>query len=436
MLLSAWEENIVKRIFFICLTIALVCSSATSLFSPYPAKAASGFKTHVDLPVNLEGVLNKANYTIRVPANWNGTLLVYAHGYLDELQPPPIDAAPEGAFGENILLSMGYAVAGTANRNAGWAVKEGIQNTLALTQFFKGQVGKPEHVILWGFSMGSVIALESIEKYPGIYDGVIAGCGLAAGTSLNFDLALALSLAYDVAFEWPGSWGSIEDVREGLEFETEVYPTLYSQVINPANTGLIEFIRLACDLPTDVNSISPFWLFTDMFYATQVRAELEKRAGGPVAQNLDHFYSLSAAEIAYLGSLGVNAVELLGQMNSRTNIEASIPARKYVERYAEFSGNLKRPVITIHTRVDEVVREANEGIYWNLVEAAGKDDLLIQVFTDSVGHCNFTADQLLATVVALEYWLDTGMKPPEALFFPAALGFIPGFIPPDWPFVQ
>ena len=87
-----------KRMLVAFVTVALVLGTVGA-FPPYPAAAASRFKTHVDLPVNLEGSLNGANYTIRVPVNWNGTLLVYAHGYMDELQTPPIDAAPGGAGG-------------------------------------------------------------------------------------------------------------------------------------------------------------------------------------------------------------------------------------------------------------------------------------------------------------------------------------------------
>ena len=34
-----------------------------------------------DGPVELEGILDGAAYVIRVPADWNGTLLVFAHGY-------------------------------------------------------------------------------------------------------------------------------------------------------------------------------------------------------------------------------------------------------------------------------------------------------------------------------------------------------------------
>jgi len=388
-------------------------------------------QAHVELPVDMEGTLNKADYKIRVPVNWNGTLLVYAHGYTSELLPP--DAAPGGEAGENFLLSMGYALAGTANRDAGWAVKEGIQNTLALTNFFKGHVGKPYRVILWGFSMGSVITFKSIEKYPGIYDGAIAGCAVGAGAPLNYDGSLAIALAYDVTFGWPASWGSVGDVRDDLDFNTEVFPVLFSQVVNPLNYGKFEFIRLVCDLPIDGFYSGPNWLFTDMFFVTQARSELEQRAHGPVSQNLDHIYSLTPGEIGDLAALGVDANTLLAEMNARTDIEARLPSRKYLERYADYTGNLKRPVITIHTTVDGLVREANEGVYLETVSAAGKEEFLVQVFTDSVGHCTFLPEQLFQTVLAMEYWLDSGIKPGPG-YFPAGLGFVPGFVPPPWPF--
>lgn len=395
-------------------------------------------KVHKKLPVNLEGTLNRADYKIRVPAAWNGTLLVYAHGYSADVPPPW--AAPGYGPGESFLLSMGYAIAGTSNRSGGWAVKEGIQNTLALTNFFKGHVGNPDRIILWGFSMGSVITFKSIEKYPGIYDGAIAGCAVGAGAAKNYDGALAIALAYDVTFDWPESWGSVGDVRDDLDFDTEVEPVLFGQVMNPSNTGLFEFIRLVNDLPEEEFYTPPSaWLFTDMFFVTQARAELERRAHGPVAQNLDHIYSLTPIEIAYLDSLlnplGVDVSDLLAEMNARRDIEARLPSRKYLERYADYTGNLKRPVITIHTTVDGLVHVANEGVYRETVSAAGKEDLLVQVYTDSVGHCGFTSDQLYFTIKAMEDWLNTGTPPDpmDPLIFPPIFGFVNDFEPPDWP---
>ncbi len=166
-------------------------------------------QAHVALPLNEQGVLGGAPYNIRVPANWNGTLLVFAHGYRDKADHPGeidnrnADAAPGGALAEEFFLAQGFALAGSAFKDNGWAVKEGIQNILALTNFFKGRVGKPDHIILWGASMGSVVTLESIEKFPGI--STIALCTVGAGAPRTWDGATALALAYDLTFGWPSA---------------------------------------------------------------------------------------------------------------------------------------------------------------------------------------------------------------------------------------
>jgi hypothetical protein len=73
-----------------------------------------------------------------------------------------------------------------------------------------------------------------------------------------------------------------------------------------------------------------------------------------------------------------------------------------------------------------------ETVLKQTVQAAGAESLLQQVYTGDAGHCTFTPAQLLATITAMNSWLDTGMKPgPE--FFSVSDGFIPGYVPPPWP---
>ena len=63
-------------------------------------------------PLDLSGELNGAPYRIRVPANWNGTLLVFAHGYRDkadhfgEVDNRNADVVPSAAL-EVPLLAQG-----------------------------------------------------------------------------------------------------------------------------------------------------------------------------------------------------------------------------------------------------------------------------------------------------------------------------------------
>ena len=185
--------------------------------------------------------------------------------------------------------------------------------------------------------MGSVIALKGIEKYPGIYDGAISGCGVGGGTPVATDLALDLALAYDVAFRdvtldgvtyfgWPDSWGTVGDVWDEIDYEQHVLPTLLPlmQVLAnpplPEDSGYLqylqiaarfEFIRLVLDLPAEdfyPDPSDPFnrpgGFLVDMAFATEARAEIEQRANGAVSQNLDHVYSLSPQEMAAIAVLG------------------------------------------------------------------------------------------------------------------------------------
>ena len=52
--------------------------------------SAGQLARHVPLPADLQGELNGVPYRIRVPENWNGTLLVYAYGYAEAFMPPPL----------------------------------------------------------------------------------------------------------------------------------------------------------------------------------------------------------------------------------------------------------------------------------------------------------------------------------------------------------
>ncbi len=423
-----------------CLTSLLLLSLAL----PFPV--AEGYSNPVAQvgPLDLSGELHGAPYRIRVPAVWNGTLLVYAHGYRDKADHPGevdnrnADIAPSAAL-EPVLLSQGYAIAGSAYRDNGWAVKEGIEDTKNVVTLFRSLVGQPDRTILWSVSLGSIIGLESMERFGGIYDGALCMCAPAAGSTRVWDTGVGLYLAYDVVFGTPATWGTVGEVRNDIDFETEVFPKLLSEVSAPANFPKFEFIRLVGGTPgrgiTAPAGFYPTWLFTDMAFLTEFRGELQRRAGGPYVQNLNHTYSLTAAEKSYLMGFGLPAALIDGwliQMNSRTTIDAAPAPRNYVEHYATFNGKIKSPVLTMHTIVDPLVVVANESAYAETVAAAGRSHQLFQTYTTGNGHCAFTGPQILTAVNAIDNWVRNGAKPTAATF-PAALGFAPTFVPPAFP---
>jgi pimeloyl-ACP methyl ester carboxylesterase len=393
-------------------------------------------------PLDISGEINGAPFRIVVPADWNGTLLVFQRGYVDKADHPgEVDnrnptIAPNNA--RDALLANRYALAGSARKDNGWSVEEGLDDVVALASYFKENVAKPTITILWGVSMGSVIALETAERNGGLFDGYLALSSVGAGAPRTVDHFLVLRLAYDVTFGMPSSWGTVGDVRDLLDFETEVAPILSAQAGDPANFGRFEFIRLVAGIPGSGIAPPPGYfpghlISLPFFLATEGEQELERRAGGPVAQNITHTYALTSAEKVYLASLGVDADPLLEAMNARRDIAAPPEPRNYVEHFADYSGLIKRPVLTLHTKVDEVIPVASESAYRNTIAAVERNDLLVQVYTTGIGHANFfTTDQHLAAIRAVDGWARSG-TPPASSAFPAEFGFIPGFVPPAWP---
>jgi hypothetical protein len=390
--------------------------------------------------VNLIGDIHGAPFEIDVPADWNGKLIVYGGGYRDLADHPgEVDGriphpSPSLAIG-TALYREGWALAGTAYKRNGWAVEEALDDLPALAHYFRRTVARPKRTLLYGDSMGSVPALKLAESKGG-FDGYLAGCAIGAGAPRLADSQVAdRLLAYDVAFGMPSDWGKAGDVRDDLDFESEVVPVLTADATDdPLGFAKFEFIRLVTGIPgsglTPPPDFYPNWL-SAFFDSTEGAAEAERRAGGPVAQNLDHIYALTASEKAQLAALGLDAEPLLRAMNARRNISAPRASRSYARRFAEYSGRIKKPVLTLHTVIDHIP-VSHESAYRETVAAAGRSHLLAQAYSSNVGHCNFDPGQVVAAVNALDAWITTGVAPTDSAF-PMALGFVPGFTPPPWP---
>jgi pimeloyl-ACP methyl ester carboxylesterase len=387
-------------------------------------------RARVALPADLQGEIDGAAYRIQVPANWNGTLIVYTHGYGEIAVPPAL--APLAADVAT-LLGQGYALAASTFKGTGWTVKEGIQDTVALTSLFRDTFGRPAQTIVWGKSMGGLMALELIEKFPGLYDGAVSACSPAAGTPRRFDLALDFALAYAVAFEWPAAWGTPGDIRDDVNWSTEVLPHIASRLV-PAQKGRWEFIRLVTGMPVSLTVANSYYAgnlrVMNMAFAIPVRAELERRAGGAIAENIHRVYTLTDQEVSYLEGLGVDARGLLAQMNAQTRFVSNRNARNYAEHYVEPNGDIKRPVLTMHVVDDALAVPNHASAYAAAVDGAGNSDLLLQVFTNGVGHCAFTTEQNVGAITAMASWLQSGTRPDDAWF--TAPGFVRGYLAPAW----
>jgi pimeloyl-ACP methyl ester carboxylesterase len=173
--------------------------SSASSQTPLASPSAVAFTDCADA---CEGEIDGAKYKILLPKEWNGTLLLYSHGYRSPVSVPPdyspvtSKAEPSPGYSDGgvplarNLLSKGYALAGSGWASNGWAVSDGVKANTDLYEFFATTVGKPERVYAWGDSLGGLVTMETAEKNPDWVSGAAPLCGVVGGVVPNFDLAM------------------------------------------------------------------------------------------------------------------------------------------------------------------------------------------------------------------------------------------------------
>ena len=83
-----------------------------------------------------------AYYLIAKPAQWNGTLVLHAHGGPD-LAAPTAARAAEDLVRWSIMVRAGYAWAGSTYRRGGYGITMAAEDTERLRKLFVREFGQP-----------------------------------------------------------------------------------------------------------------------------------------------------------------------------------------------------------------------------------------------------------------------------------------------------
>lgn len=171
----------------------------------------------------LTGSLGDTSFQITMPPKFNGTVLLYSHGYriaqpvpaqigmalglnkapyYSETTVPGIGAAYVGNGSAQVapstesaanLLAQGYALAGAGYANQGWAVAEGVQAGELLIQHINGGAIKGvKEIIGWGDSLGGLITQTLVQANPGKIAGTLPMCGVLEGPEQAFSTAMTV----------------------------------------------------------------------------------------------------------------------------------------------------------------------------------------------------------------------------------------------------
>lgn len=372
-------------------------------FAPLPGTAA---KQHWGVQRGIGGVppdpRTVAGYRIEIPDDWNGQLLMFAHGFHGDgpeltVEDPPI---------REYLVRNGFAWAASSYRRNGYAVEEGVEDTQALRDLFVERFGEPGRTYLMGVSMGGHVTAAGIERRPKVYDGALPVCGVLGDVGL-FDYFLDHAL--------------VAAALAGVK-TTQPPPPDYLSVTAPAIQAALGYgpgrtlsdrgrqLAAATELLTGgerplFDEAFAFWSGPDT--AADDVPFLLDRYGGPqdpainaVVGNADRRYQLDADPDQSKAEAELNAAVL--RVRPRRGAKPPFPV---------VTGDLPVNVLSMHTIGDLFVPFSMEQVYARRAVAHGVADRLVTRAIRSVAHCEFAPAELEAGFADLVAWVRGGPRP-------------------------
>jgi Tannase-like family of unknown function (DUF6351) len=350
-----------------------------------------------DAPAVREGVLEGAEYMISVPTEWNGGLVMFAHGY--EGEGPgrgTVRASPLDFY----LREHGYAWAASGYRSRGYRPDWFLADMLALRERVIKEFGAPRWTIIHGQSMGGHIAIASFELHPGTYQGGFIECGVVDGVGMVDWLG-----AYTAAAEYLSDLPLLETPRP--EFETLANVKWVAVMGTPGHYTPLgrEFDNVVMhlaggDLPLRLEGLQERYV-----------KNLNPRDPGPShAQEFARHADTRHVRYAIDPGFGLDAAQINRDVQ-RLAPPPGARSRQANPVFAEFTGAISAPLLTVHETGDFRAPFRLEQDYRRRVEAAGRGHLLVQRAVRWPGHCGIDSEVRERAFADLVAWIERGVVP-------------------------
>ena len=399
--------------------VALVAAGA-SLAVPGAARAAAAPGTQVT------GTL--ANGTVWIaeyPANWNGTLILYSHGFGPLTAADAPDPNTQAA-----LLADGYALAGSSYdpTNSQWALDTAVSDQFGSLAAVESTVlpSRPRHVIAMGSSMGGLVSALEAQAGRGKIDGALTTCGIVGGGvnlneyQIDGEYAIAQLLG-DPGTQLVG-FGTVPNALATAGALSADAAAAQQTAAGQARLALaMAYLNVT---PWDPSAPAPASSpaaqeaaqydvmfgggFSIMDFIELGRVSIDQADGGQATWDVGTNFAAALQGSPFLSevkalyrSAGLNLNADLANLTAHTNITANPSALLSLFRTSVPTGRLAVPELDLHTIGDNLVPVQNENYYRHLVDQAGSGDLLRQAYTESFGHCAFSPSELVASVQAI-----------------------------------
>lgn len=412
---------------------ALAGTVALALAGAAPAHATTSASGH------FTGTLaDGTTWIADVPANWNGALVLFSHGF------GPLTAADSpGPVIQAALLARGYALAGSSYDPNGseWALDTAVSDQFGTLAAVEQTVlpRRAGEVLALGVSMGGLVSALEAQDGAGRINGALTTCGIVAGgINLNeFQLDGEYTLAHLLL---PGqniqlvNFGGPDGAGQAAATAATLTAAAEQAQQSPAGRArlalALAFLNAA---PWDPSATAPAPAgdpaaqenaqydleFTGAFQILDFielgRASIDQADGGSANWNAGVNYARVLAKSPFRGEVaslyraaGLSLGSDLADLTQNADITADPAAVRSLDQTSVPSGHLAVPELDLHTIGDNLVPVEMESYYARQVSKAGDSNLLRQAFVNSFGHCNFTPAELVAGVLALSHRVATG----------------------------
>jgi len=349
--------------------------------------------------------------TAAMPKNWNGDLVVFAHGG-PSLEPP----TPKGSKSDLQRLAFpvqrGFAWVASSYRREGYGIGMAAADVDNARKFFIVRIAKPRRTVMIGASYGGLVGtkvIETFDKSPDgstNYNGALFISGAVLGATLLYQQRVDLRAVYQYYCQnlpRPGEpqyplWNGVAPDSKMLLKDLGSLIDDCTGIEHPA-AGRSEAQKQNLANIIGVMGYPENLLVRHMQSATLLFRDIVKNTTG----GMNPFGNV---DIRYHGSTDDVALN-----RDVTRFTADPSAVAALKADGDPTGALPVPVVAIHSINDPQVVVEAEAAFRTTVDAAGSGDKLVQAYTDERAHVGQSAPELTAALDGLMQWIDTETKP-------------------------
>ncbi len=388
-----FRGKVVPRVGLLLLPILTAAMLLMALFLGIATRPATAASASADNCLPDAGQPNGSIYRFCLPPGWDGDgLMVYAHGYVWFNEPITIPVS-HNCFGEpgdqtclhEVVNDLGLAFATTSYPLNGLAVLPAVDDVVNLVSVFSDTFGAPSVVLIGGASEGGLVTTLAVERHPQIFDGGLAACGPIGDWAGQINTFGDFRVLFDYYFPdlLPSEVVTIPNSLIDAWTNDDYFGNVVEPVVfDPANAFSLTQLLATSQLPhlPSVTETVRLAVHDAMAYNVLATNDAMAKLGGNPFDNMDRLYSGSTDDAALNASV--------------VRFQADPAALVEMEKY-ETSGWLTRPLVTLHTSLDQQVPQWQETFYRQKVLANHTWMWHVDqpVPVDNYGHCNFDVDQ-------------------------------------------